>query len=180
VGTTYILDRDRSSKTLPHEITHQLTPDPYYAPGSRGWFTEGIAEYVAVTPYTVGTYNVRMNLKAISEYVTAFGKNSKGGRNIGDKIHVRSLKQFFIQDYATFLSDPQRSYGISALLVYYFSHFDGDGDGKRLKAFLGALREGKTGEAALDVLLDGRSYAELEAEIVEKWKRKGVDFTFGS
>jgi len=179
VGTTYILDREGSSKTLPHEITHQLTPDPYYAPGSMGWFTEGIAEYVAVTPYTMGTYNVGMNFNAITKYVTAFGKNSNGGRNIGKKIHVPSLQQFFLQDYRRFLSDPQRSYGISALLVYYFSHFDGDGDGKRVKAFLGALHEGKTGEAALQVLLDGRSYAELEAEIVEKWGRKGIDFTFG-
>lgn len=180
VGTTYILDRDGSNKTLPHEITHQLTPENYYAPGSMGWFTEGLAEYVAVTPYTVGTYNVRMNLKSITEYVTAYGKSGRGGRNIGEKIHIPSLQRFFLQDYKSFLSNPQQSYGISALLVYYFFHFDGDGDAKRIKAFLTALHEGKTHEAALAVLLDGRTYEVLQKEIAEKWERKGVDFTFGS
>lgn len=180
VGTTYILDRDKTTKTLPHEITHQLTPELYFAPGSLGWFTEGLAEYVAVTPYTVGTYNVRMNMKSITEYVTAFGKDDNGGRNIGKKIHIPSLKQFFLQDYRTFLSNPQVSYGVSALLVYYFCHFDGDGDAKRIKAFLAALHEGKTDEAALEVLLDGRSYEELQKEIIEKWEKKGIDFTFGS
>jgi len=180
VGTTYILDRDGSNKTLPHEITHQLTPENYYAPGSMGWFTEGLAEYVAITPYAVGTYNVKMNLKAITEYVTAYGKNGNGGRNIGEKIHIPDLQRFFLQDYKSFLSNPQQSYGISALLVYYFFHFDGDGDAKRVKAFLAALHEGKTGEAALEVLLDGRTYEALQKEIAEKWERKGVDFTFGS
>lgn len=180
VGTTYVLDRDKSSKTLPHEITHQLTPDIYYGPGSMGWFTEGIAEYVALTPYTVGTYNVRMNLKAISEYVTAYGKDDNGGRNIGKEIHIPSLKDFFLQDYKSFLSNAQKNYGVSALLVYYFCHFDGEGDAKRMKAFLAALHDGKTGDAALEVLLDGRTYEELQKEIIEKWERKGIDFTFGS
>jgi hypothetical protein len=49
VGSGYMLDRDKSNKTLPHELVHQLTPDNYYAHGSMGWFTEGLAEYVAVT-----------------------------------------------------------------------------------------------------------------------------------
>jgi hypothetical protein len=180
VGTTYILDRDKSSKTLPHEITHQLTPEIYFEAGSRGWFTEGLAEYVALTPYTMGTYNVRMNMKSITEFVTAYGKDDNGGRNLGKKIHIASLKQFFLQDYRTFLSNPQVSYGVSALLVYYFCHFDGDGDAKRIKSFLAALHDGKTDEAALEVLLDGRSYEELQKEIIEKWEKKGVDFTFGS
>jgi hypothetical protein len=112
--------------------------------------------------------------------VTAYGKGGRGGRNIGDKIHIPSLERFFLQDYKTFLSKPQQNYGIGALLVYYFFHFDGDGDAKRIKAFLAALHAGKTNGAALEVLLDGRTYGELQKEITEKWERKGVDFTFGS
>lgn len=179
VGKTYILDRDRTNKTLPHEITHQLTPNPYFEPGSRGWFTEGLAEYVAVTPYTMGTYAVQANLNAIKEYVTAYGKGGTGGRNLGKEIRVYSLKPFFLQDYRTFVANANQTYGISALLVYYFFHFDGDGDAKRVKAFLVALHEGKTEEEAIAVLLDGRSYEDLEKEISEKWKRKGITLTFG-
>ena len=54
----------------------------------------------------------------------------------------------------------------------------GEGDGKRIKAFLKVLREGKEGEKALDVLLDGRTFEQLEKDIVKAWGRKGVDFTF--
>jgi SLA1 homology domain 1, SHD1 len=180
VGTTYILNRERSSKTLPHEIAHQLTPKAYYAPGSRGWFTEGLAEYVAITPYTSGTYNVGMNLKAISEYVTEFGKDGRGGRNLGDEIKISSLRGFFLQDYKSFIANAKQTYGISALLVYYFFHFDGDGDARRIKAFLAALHAGKTNDAVIEVLLEGRTYETLQNEITDKWKRKGVKFTFGS
>ncbi|RYD64790.1 MAG: hypothetical protein EOP83_08910, partial [Verrucomicrobiaceae bacterium] len=45
VGSGYMLDRDQENGTLIHEITHQLTPGQYYAPGAMGWFSEGIAEY---------------------------------------------------------------------------------------------------------------------------------------
>ena len=180
VGTTYVIDSDKTNKTLPHEITHQLTPNVYYAPGSMGWFTEGIAEYVGVTPYTtLGTYKVKSNLRAIREYVTAYGRKDKGGRALGDKIQVPSLKRYFLQDYGSFVANAQVNYGVAALLTYYFAHMDGDGDAARLRAFLAALHQGKKGEAALEVLLDGRSYDELEAEIVEKWGAKQVDFTFG-
>lgn len=179
VGSGYMLDRDKSSKTLPHEITHQLTPGSYYRKGSLGWFTEGIAEYVAVTPYRAGSYNVRSNLKPIVEFVTSFSKDYGSGRNLGTEIKLPPLEQFFMQDYNAFLADPQRNYGSAALLVYYFFHFDGEGDAKRIKAFLKALHDGKQGKEALEVLLDGRSYKQLEQEIQKAWGRKGVDFTFG-
>ncbi len=180
VGSSYMLDRDKSSKTLPHELVHQITPDVYYRGGSRGWFTEGIAEYVAVTPYRSGSYNVRSNFRPIVEYATAYGQKNMGGRALGDKISLPSLKTFFLQDYQTFLSRPQVNYGSALLLTTYFFHMDGDGDAKRIQGFLQALHDGKQGEAALEALLDGRTYQELEAEIVKLWSRKGVDFTFGS
>jgi hypothetical protein len=57
---------------------------------------------------------------------------------------------------------------------------DGDGDGKRIKSFLKALRDGKTGGDAVAVLLDGRSYEQLEKEITKAWSRRGIDLTFGA
>lgn len=179
VGSGYMLDRDKSSKTLPHEITHQLTPSRYFNKGSRGWFTEGIAEYVAITPYRTGSYNVRSNFKPIVEYVTAFSKEYNTGRNIGTKIKLPPLEEFFTQEYSAFLANASLNYGAAALLTYYFFHFDGDGDAKRIKAFLNALQDGKQGKEALAVLLDGRTYDQLEQEIQKAWGRKGVDFTFG-
>ena len=38
----YRVDYDKTNKTLPHEILHQLTDHAYFAQGSMGWFTEGL------------------------------------------------------------------------------------------------------------------------------------------
>jgi len=57
---------------------------------------------------------------------------------------------------------------------------DGDGDAKRIKSFLKALRAGKTGEDAITVLLDGRSYEQLGEEISKAWGKRGISLTFGA
>lgn len=178
-GSKYLVDRTKSSKTLPHELVHQLTPHPYYAEGSMGWFTEGIAEYVAVTPYrNAGTFSVKSNTKPFIEYVTAYGDKGKGGRGLGEKINIGPLKSFMLQSYASFTGNAQVNYGTGLLITNYFFHMDREEDGARIKKFLKALREGKRGEAALDVLLDGQTWEELEADIAKAYKSKGVTFTF--
>jgi hypothetical protein len=72
------------------------------------------------------------------------------------------------------------NYGFGLILTTYFLHLDGEGDGARLKNFLMALREGKAGEEALEVLLDGRSYKEMEEAISKAWKKKRVEIEFAS
>lgn len=178
-GTGYVMDREKSSKTLPHELVHQLTPHPYYAEGSMGWFTEGLAEYVAVTPYfSSGMFNVRGNAKSIVEYATAYGKDGTGGRGLGEKIKLGPLKNFMLQSYTSFTGNAQVNYGCGMLITNYFFHMDREKDGARIKKFLKALREGKQGEAALEVLLDGQTWLELEKDITKAYTSKGVKFTF--
>jgi hypothetical protein len=178
VGSSYMLDRDKSSKTLPHELVHQLTPEKYFEKGASGWFTEGLAEYVAVTPYRSGAFSVRGNQKDIFDYVTGFGSKDMGGRALGTKIRLPALKSYMLQDYSEFLAQPQLNYGCGLLITTYFCHLDGEGDGKRIKGFLKALHDGVEGEKSLDLLLDGRSFDQLEEDIAKAWSRKGVDFTF--
>jgi hypothetical protein len=180
VGCGYMLDREKSNKTLPHELVHQLTPNAYFESGSMGWFSEGIAEYIATTPYRAGSFNVRGNFKDIVEYATGYGKDDRGGRALGTKISLPPLKKYMLQSYSSFLSNSQLSYGSGLLLTTYFLHLDGDGTGTRLKAFLQALRDKKKGEEALAVLLDGRSYEQMEQDIIKGWGRKGVTFSFGA
>lgn len=178
VGSGYMLDRDKSNKTLPHELVHQLTPNRYYAHGSIGWFTEGLAEYVAITPYRAGSFKVRSNFDPILEYVTAYGENGRSGRAIGTEINLGSLKKYMLQPYSSFTANSSINYGCGALITYYFFHMDRDEDGARIKNFLKALNEGKQGEEALAVLLDGQTFEEMEAEIAKAYSRKGVDFIF--
>jgi hypothetical protein len=180
VGSGYMLDREKSSKTLSHELTHQLTPHAYFRPGAMGWFTEGIAEYVAVTPYRAGTFSVRGNHNDIVAYATGYGTKNSGGRALGKDIRLPDLKTFMFQEYSNFLQQPQINYGGSLLLTYYFLQMDGEGDGKRIKVFLKALREGKTGENVLAALLDGRDFAQLSKEVSKGWSRRRINLTFGS
>ncbi len=179
VGSGYMLDRDKSSKTLPHELTHQLTPEVYFEKGAMGWFSEGISEYVAVTPYRAGSFSVKGNQKDIFDYATGYGSKDMGGRALGKEIQLPALKSFMLQSYDSFLEQPQLSYGCGLLITTYFLHMDGDGDGKRIKAFLKALQEGKDGEESLDLLLDGRTFEKLQEDLTKAWSRKGVDFKFG-
>jgi hypothetical protein len=180
VGNRYVLDRDKSSKTLPHELTHQLTPVAYFRTAALGWFSEGLAEYVAVTPYRSGAFAVKNNHRDIIDYVTAHGDKNKGGRALGTEIGLPSLKTFMLQSYSTFLEQAQLNYGGSLLITYYFLQMDGEGDGKRIKEFLKGLRKGKSREEALNVLLAGQTFEELQAKIVKAWSRKGIDLTFAA
>ncbi len=178
VGNGYMLDRDKSNKTLPHELVHQLTPRMYYQSGARGWFSEGLAEYIAITPYRAGSFGVRNNLRDIVAYATGYGEDDRGGRALGTKIKLPALRTFMLQSYEKFLDEPQINYGCGLLITTYFFHMDGAGDGARIKKFLQALRDKKEGDEALAVLLDGRTFEQLEQDISKAWGRKGVDFTF--
>jgi len=177
VGSNYSVDYDKENTTLSHEITHQLTDYEYYAPGSRGWFTEGLAEYIANSGYRSGKFDID-DLGKLKARVTAYGEDGNGGRALGEDIIAPDLQQFFTQDYDSFLSNAQLSYGLSALIVYYYCHMDGDKDAANLKAFLKALKEEKTPPQLFEPLLAGRTWDEMEAAITQGWRSRGVRITF--
>lgn len=178
VGKRFVVDSKKGNKTLPHEITHQLTDRVYYAKGASGWFSEGMAEYVGLTPYRSGKFTVSTVLQPMKAYVTAYGKDGSGGRAIGDEVDLPPLKDWMLQSYASFLSKPQINYGSGALIFYYFAHMDGEKDGAALLAFCKALKGGKKGEEALEALLAGRTWKELEKSISDSWRSRGVRFNF--
>lgn len=179
VGSGYMLDRDKANGTLVHEITHQLTPSCYFTQGPRGWFSEGIAEYVTATRYRSGSFTPRTILSDAEDYATAYGRDHQGGRSLGKEITAPPLKDFLMMSYADFAGPAANfNYGFGLILTTYFLHLDGEGDGIRMKNFLKGLHEGKTGQSAIDILLDGRSYADMEEAITKAWKRKGVEIDF--
>jgi hypothetical protein len=178
VGSGYMLDRDKSNKTLAHEIVHQLTPKPYFEAGAVGWFSEGIADYVAVTPYRSGSYAVSGNLRDMIEYVTAYGSKNEGSRALGADIMLPPLEKWMLQSYEDFRANSSINYGAALLITSYFFHMDRLKDGARVKKFLGALHQGKKGKEALDLLLDGDSFDALEEQIVRAYKREGVNLRF--
>jgi len=177
VGSNYSVDYDKENTTLSHEIAHQLTDYEYYAQGSRGWFTEGMAEYIANSGYRSGKFSLEDMQKLIAR-VTAYGDNGQGGRALGKEFAAPDLQEFFTQSYESFLSDAQLSYGLSALLAYYYFHMDGNKDAANIKAFLKALKEEKTPPALFEPLLAGRTWDEMEADITKGWRSRGVKINF--
>ena len=182
VGSGYMRDRDKSDGTLIHEITHQLTPRNYYFAGARGWFSEGIAEYTTATPYRSGRFKVKTNFDDIVEYATAYGKKGTRGRALGEEIRAPSLKEYMLMSYSDFTSSRANfNYGFGLILTTYFLHMDGEGDAARMKGFLKELRKMKWNDppdAALEKLLDGRTFDELEEDVAKAWRRKGVKIHF--
>lgn len=178
LGSSYTIDYDADNKTLTHELTHQITDRYYYQHGARGWFSEGLAEYVAVTPYRSGKFMLTKSVNAAEDYVTEFGRDGNGGRALGDEINAPGLKEFMLQDYGSFTARGNFNYGLGLLITTYFFEIEGKGDRVAITAFLRALREGKKGEEALEALLQGRSYYQLAEDITKGWRSKGVDINF--
>ena len=177
-GSTYVYDYKKENSTLSHELVHQLTDPEYYAHGARGWFTEGLAEYVSMTPYRGGRFSVNNSLKGIKLGVTKHGKKGKGGRALGTKINAPDLKGYMLQPYSSFTKNSNLNYGLAALITYYYFHLDGNKDRANINAFLKALKQGKRGEEALNVLLNGRSWDEMEKQIAKAWSSRGVKIHF--
>ena len=178
IGSKYTYDYKKTNKTLPHEIAHQLTNIEYFRPGARGWFSEGLAEYIAVTDYRSGKFIVNGNRKDIVDYVTGVSKKDNRGRLLGNEISAPDLKEFMLMSYSDFTSNGNFNYGFSALITYYFLHMDGEGKRKNLNNFLRALNDGKSGEEAISELLAGRSFDELEKEITKAWRSRRVKIMF--
>lgn len=177
VGSNYSVDYDRENTTLSHEIAHQITDYEYFAEGSRGWFTEGLAEYIANSGYRSGKFSLQDMRKLIAR-VTAYGDKGQGGRALGEEFTAPDLQEFFTQSYDSFLANPQLSYGLSALIAYYFFHMDGDKDAANIKEFLKALKAKKTPPELFEPLLAGRTWDEMEADITKGWRSRGVRIHF--
>jgi len=94
-----------------------------------------------------------------------------------EEINAPDLKEYMLQPYSSFTGNNGNfNYGFALLVTYYYFHMEEDTS--NINAFLKALKEGKRGEKALEVLLNGRSWDEMEAQITKAWRSRGVKITF--
>lgn len=180
VGNSFSMDMQRDNSVLIHELAHQLTPTAYSSPVLRnGWFFEGLAEYIASTPYNWGYFRADPHGNAVLAYVTAKGEGGKAGRQLGKTIQMPRLRSLFHMSYRDFAGrNGNVHYGTSLLLVHYFLHLEGNGDARNVIAYLKGLREGRQGDAAVAPLLPRGGYEQLEKEFASAWRRKGIEITF--
>lgn len=156
------------AKTLVHEITHHMT-----VPGANFplWLAEGLAEYVGLSYDGNGQTRFSGNKAAISKYVSSYGEKGTGGRAIGSKPQISAtFRQFLTAEKFAGTQSSQVNYGVSLLLVYYFFHLDGKRDGARIKKYIDALHKGVAPAQAAELLLDGRTWPQLEKEVCRRLK----------
>ena len=179
-NTGFSLDSKKKNDVLVHELVHQLTPAVYFVPGALGWFSEGLAEYMAATPYSWGYFSPDAHGNAVKAYVTTTGTAGAPGRALGTRIQAPDLRSFFLMSYGQF-SGPNGNfnYGLGLIVTHYFFHMEGGGKAYRMTQFLQGLHQGKRGEEALKPLLAGGDYEKLEKEISAAWSRLGVQIQFG-
>lgn len=179
-GTGFSLDTNRRNFVLIHELAHQLTPNAYFVPGSRGWFSEGLAEYIAITPYNWGYFRPDIHGNVVKSYVTTGGTADLPGRSLGTDIVAPKIRTLFLMPYSKFSgANANHNYGLGLLITHYFLHMEGGGKALRITQFLKGLHAGQQGEQALVPLLGGSTYEKLEGEIADAWARLGVRIRFG-
>jgi len=185
-GNKYIFSDRKMASILPRLFAEQIIMGQYDVLGSEGWFTEGLADYILATPYRSGKYIVDNNLRSVKKFVTEFeGVRREGnriyqqGRGLGDEITAPDLKNYMLQPRRLFGGKGDGyniQYGMALLTTYYFFHMEKDRSS--ITNFIKAQKEGKKGEELLNVLLNGRTYDELEKQIADAWKTKGIRIKF--
>jgi hypothetical protein len=175
----YSLDHARHNEVLIHELVHQVTPACYFRSGAVGWFSEGVAEYVAISPYTWGRFSPDKSGNVVKSFVTGAGPEGRGGRGLGTRIRAPKLRDFFLMPYSSFSGRHANfNYGFALLLNHYFFHMEGGGKARRITAFLRGMQAGHSGEAALEPLLGGSTYEALERDVAAQWRKQGVEIEF--
>ena len=157
-------ERDASSKTIVHELTHMLMADALsFLPP---WLIEGVAEYMELIPLRTSVFRPNSLQSELRDHNTFMSSRVRGG-------HAASLKDVFgynlyewqsggLSRDAVPSSNRRRSsvkpvtgfYHTGLLLTYYYIHLDGDGDAARLQRFIAASKASEKQLEAFQVQLD--------------------------
>lgn len=167
--------RGAAGNTLIHEVTHQVMMR--WLPLIPIWMGEGFAEIASSLPYDSGRFRlVRMS--------TAVREGTGSGPGAGRSLVMLPLEELMPMSPQTWSAavageNAQQNYRSASALTYYFLRLDGNGDGKRLNAYINARLKGdKSRNPEEKYLLDGRSYKELEKEVARAWREEGLKITF--
>lgn len=178
------LDYRRSLIVLKHEAAHQVTGA--WMLRLPIWLAEGWAEYIASVPYENGTYHFTNMTEATTNYLNKW-RRDEDQRRI-PIIHPEVLMGTDNSGWFRRIKEQNAvlNYNSAGLLVHYFLHFDGNGDGSQMLAFFDAVRNARNyiemrsiiPNAMDEYLLRGRSYGELAADFAASWKKHGITLLF--
>ena len=143
LGKSFAKDEDFNTHTLVHELTHQMMHS--WLRLLPQWVVEGTAEYTSILPLKTGKFRVSAAKNGLKDYLDYLKNETQGGQP-----QPYSLEKLFpitnAEWNAILEEDPRSSrrlYYTSYLLVYYFMHLDGKGDGQLFARYfreVGAVR----------------------------------------
>jgi hypothetical protein len=154
LGKSYAKASDYRSDTLVHELTHQMMHS------SLGilpqWVVEGTAEYTNTLPLRLGVFRVSAAKTGLKEYTNLL----KGRGGIPEPYPVEQLFGITGKEWSETLArspkESGRMYFTAYLLVNYFMHMDGKGDGagflKYMRAVSKVRRQVEVYEQAIEAL----------------------------
>ncbi len=170
-GTRWILEAGEDSGTLKHEIAHQVTHK--WLSRWPVWFVEGLAEYVEAARYNKGRYTLKNMAGNVEDSIMAYPVSG----NSFPMVPLESLMTMTHSSWSGALLGGGATYNYRSanVLMYYFLHLDGEGDGSGVASYLRALDQGEDSrKAAADQLLRGRDFAALSEEVYEKLRKDGI------
>lgn len=141
VGSTYRMDDDFDTHVLVHELTHQLMH--FWLAHLPQWVVEGTAEYTGNLPLKNGRFRPSEAKNGLKEYLEFRKRRLVGG--VPEPYPLEKLFAISTGEWNRIMASDnrltQRLYLTSYLLVYYFMHLDGKGDGDRFARYMRASAE---------------------------------------
>ena len=141
-GKTWFKDENYHNDAIVHEITHQMMHD--YLPFLPMWAIEGMAEYTRILPYRAGIFRADLRERGIKDYIKMEGAQGVTLRSLGPLMdQLNMTTQAWRERAQNGGVEQHKLYFASCLLVYYFSHLDGDGEGTNFLKYLDKIREAR-------------------------------------
>lgn len=138
-GKTWFKDDHYRNDTIVHEITHQMMHD--FLPFLPLWVIEGTAEYADMLPYNAGRFLTGSHERGIKEYIKEMEQRGVRLSDLGNPRDHMTMTA--AQWHGGTMGTQAQLYYRSAILVYYFSHLDGDGKGTRFLKYLEKMAEAR-------------------------------------
>ncbi|MEI6339138.1 MAG: hypothetical protein WCQ57_11220 [Verrucomicrobiota bacterium] len=137
VGKSYAKDDDFDTSTMVHELTHQMMH--FWLDYLPQWVVEGTAEYTGMLPLKAGRFRVAAAKTGLKDYL----ENLKREGGVPEPYPLEELFPITNKKWNQILSSNRtmshRLYFTSYLLVYYFMHLDGGGDGQLFVRYFQAV-----------------------------------------
>ena len=159
-----------------HEVTHQILQR--WDGAFPVWFSEGLAEVLAATPYVRGRYTFSAMDTAIGTYVQKW--RSKGELKPLYLIQPTQLMEFTDATWEARVAGQSayELYNSAALFIYFLLRHDGTGDGSAVAGFLETLRREVHRQRAERArspygLYRGTPFSEVSGKAVAEFIRRG-------